>query len=130
LLASPVNPCTTPDGFSGTLTYIHSCPYLLQIQQNFFADKRLLQLSYAGFHNGISVVCCRNNINNNLQPPQRKAAQSNHQLPKPDTCGRKLFEDRIVGGNETLINEFPWLARLQYRSSKLNTKPKRETDEF
>lgn len=36
-------------------------------------------------------------------------------LPPQDTCGIQAIEDRVFYGNETTIDEFPWMALLGYR---------------
>lgn len=39
--------------------------------------------------------------------------------PTPDNqCGIDTNEDRIFGGEETEVDEFPWMALLGYRTSK------------
>lgn len=40
-------------------------------------------------------------------------------LPVRQVCGKLNFQNRIYGGKNTEIGEFPWLARLKYES-KLN----------
>ncbi|XP_065073047.1 CLIP domain-containing serine protease B4-like [Ochlerotatus camptorhynchus] len=37
-------------------------------------------------------------------------------LPKPPRCGMAL-SDRLIGGPQTQIDEFPWTALIQYRKS-------------
>lgn len=41
-------------------------------------------------------------------------------LPPPGDCGF-FVNDRIVGGNETRITEFPWMALIQYTKRKYHT---------
>lgn len=38
-----------------------------------------------------------------------------------DICGPTVFEDKIYGGNDTGLDEFPWMALLQYK--KMNNDP-------
>lgn len=45
-------------------------------------------------------------------------------LPAPGICGSSI-EDRIVGGNETRITEFPWMVLIQYTKRKLGVMNKR-----
>lgn len=33
-----------------------------------------------------------------------------------DECGPLTHHDKIIGGNKTIVNEFPWAARLGYRA--------------
>ena len=36
-------------------------------------------------------------------------------LPKPGVCGLLNGDERIVGGNMTEIDEYPWMALLEYQ---------------
>lgn len=40
-------------------------------------------------------------------------------LPQPGQCGFSV-NDRIVGGNETRITEFPWMVLIEYTKRKKN----------
>lgn len=62
------------------------------------------------------------------QPPQQPA-QPQYQpnpsqafrvddLPQPGQCGFSV-NDRIVGGNETRITEFPWTVLIEYTKRKV-----------
>lgn len=44
--------------------------------------------------------------------PQQQMNES--LLPKPGACGLFNFGNRIFGGNETSIEDFPWIALLEY----------------
>lgn len=46
------------------------------------------------------------------------AVNVDHLLPSPDTCGEDAGEDRIIGGNVTNIDQYPWLALVEYRNSR------------
>ncbi|KAG5671084.1 hypothetical protein PVAND_001298 [Polypedilum vanderplanki] len=53
--------------------------------------------------NRVAYVCCKNG-----------QGSSASKFPKPPICGA-AFADRIVGGEATDIDEFPWIAQIQYR---------------
>ena len=39
-------------------------------------------------------------------------------FPKPPECGPVSFANKIYGGEETELGEFPWLANLEYKTRK------------
>lgn len=49
------------------------------------------------------------------QQPQNSNAS---QLPAPGVCGLTSLAHRIFGGEETAIDDYPWLALLEYNSLK------------
>lgn len=50
----------------------------------------------------------------------RTGQVSSRKIPKKRECGVQVTTNRIVGGNETAIDEFPFLALLYYKSKKNN----------
>lgn len=40
-------------------------------------------------------------------------------FPRPPVCGPMLVGDKIHGGVEAQLGEFPWLANLEYRNGEL-----------
>ncbi|KAI9584631.1 hypothetical protein GQX74_006526 [Glossina fuscipes] len=42
-------------------------------------------------------------------------------LPKPPTCGGEFIDNRIYGGRNADLHEFPWLAFLEYSNADPNT---------
>lgn len=52
--------------------------------------------------------------------PKPLYSTSQELLPKIDICGIGQ-DNRIVGGDRTEIDEFPWTALLQYKKRKSNT---------
>ena len=53
-----------------------------------------------------------------LQINRARPPTTNNLLPEPDVCGLVNIINRIHGGNETDIEEYPWLALLEYSESK------------
>jgi hypothetical protein len=43
-------------------------------------------------------------------------------LPKLGECGKSDSSNRIIGGRETDIAEFPWMALIQYENGEHETK--------
>lgn len=66
-------------------------------------DKEYLTRSQCGYRDEQPLVCCTKLSEKPL----------NKLLPYPGECGQDL-EDRIYGGTETKINEFPWMVLLHY----------------
>lgn len=126
-------------GFEGTNPKV-CCPNrggLIPPQNNFanLAPKRPSQdnpfLSNVGVNNrdpqasGGNPFLTNNNNNNNNQPRPNPVPEvrpdmdlrSNPHLP-PD-CGRGL-SDRIIGGTNARLDEFPWMALLVYKTRENN----------
>jgi hypothetical protein len=43
-------------------------------------------------------------------------------LPKLGECGKSDSSNRIIGGRETDIAEFPWMVLIQYENGEYKTK--------
>lgn len=94
-------------------------------------DRLYLSASQCGFQENKPLVCCK--AENDIQRPsfntQLNAQQTDRQnqlpsqqstsglLPKPGVCGSDA-SDRIFGGERTKIDEYPWMALLQYTKRK------------
>ncbi|XP_031619833.1 serine protease easter-like [Contarinia nasturtii] len=103
---SAQNPCITPDGFQGYCIDLRECEPLFKLLKN--PNLSIQQITYlrnaqCGYQNLFPWVCC---ANQQQQP-------STIQLPRPGVCGSQL-QDRIIGGEETRITEFPWMALIEY----------------
>lgn len=49
--------------------------------------------------------------------PNGRNNTNNNNIFDPINCGPAGAANRILGGNDTSIDEFPWMALLQYRNS-------------
>ncbi|XP_017874639.1 PREDICTED: serine protease easter [Drosophila arizonae] len=121
--------CTTPTEQSGTCIYLRDCTYLFELIQKrtlSSSERSLLQNSQCGYRNGQVLICCANSRQLSEQPIWgQKQPQSQPQpqpsmpisrsglLPQAPNCGDN-FADRVVGGINTAINEFTWLALIEY----------------
>jgi len=111
--------CYTPDQYKGDCVFFRTCPSLLEIYNKRPAntqDRLFLSLSQCGFRDGQPLVCCRETATAATQPPPpvtQPPPSQNHLLPKPGECGIDA-ENRIYGGNVTMIDEYPWMVLLQY----------------
>lgn len=54
-----------------------------------------------------------------VRPPANNT--NNNLLPLPGQCGN-LLSNRIYGGVKTKIDEFPWMALIEYTKGKYVTK--------
>lgn len=69
-------------------------------------------------------VCCSSDAAPPTQPPAPPTVPVGgglqaSDLPEPGTCGSHLA-NRIVGGEETEITEFPWMVLIEYTKRKFS----------
>ncbi|TMW50890.1 hypothetical protein DOY81_004034 [Sarcophaga bullata] len=103
-LATYINSvCTTPDDWEGDCINIKDCPILVSLLLNVSRtpmETTFLQQSECGQRDDGNVyACCRH--------------QTNELLPDTKHCGQS-FENRIFGGSVTHIDEYPWVALIEY----------------
>lgn len=107
------NACRTPDSRSGSCIPLTSCPslYSLLTSPNINAnDRNFLRRSQCGNRGG-PLVCCASNQVQSVSSGGSVGGRV--QLPAPGVCGVDSG-DRIFGGTATKINQYPWMALLQY----------------
>jgi Regulatory CLIP domain of proteinases len=114
LFISVTGMCQTPDNKFGSCIPIKQCSSLLKIlnskpisQQNL----QLLRKSQCDFTNNVVQVCCANE--KPMTVDQRGQIDANKLLPDYKTCGA-VVHDRIYGGEQTKVDEFPWTVLIQY----------------
>lgn len=115
--------CTTPSGNGGKCIKIDNCSELkMRIKDN----PDLVRKSTCSFMEKTPLVCCPDGsdaleetiIHTTMRTPAyvptTTPKPSNNLLPKTDSCG--LYqEDRIIGGNVTGMDEFPWTVLIEYK---------------
>uniref|UniRef100_A0A182V4G1 CLIP domain-containing serine protease n=1 Tax=Anopheles merus TaxID=30066 RepID=A0A182V4G1_ANOME len=97
--------CVTPLGESGKCILFRECQPLITIYNkpiNTHDDTQLLTQSRCGMLQRKTLVCC----------PVTSQARSS--LPEPPVCGIHLA-DRVIGGQPTQIDEFPWTALIEFQ---------------
>ncbi|XP_056631648.1 uncharacterized protein LOC130441829 [Diorhabda sublineata] len=134
--------CKTPNQEWATCESIYTCQRLLNtIQNKDPIQVRFLRQSQCGYDSE-PLVCCgtkstymrRNTQNGGTAIPGRSLIgsrnrdgivgvakggasnynyRSNSVLPQRPSCGQD-FSEKIYGGIRTQLNEFPWMALLQY----------------
>ncbi|XP_052863582.1 uncharacterized protein LOC128270220 [Anopheles cruzii] len=103
--------CNMPDSGIGQCILLRDCNTLYTLIQKkplLDADRVYLQRTQCGWSAAKNhpLVCCSDGV----QAPIRVGAEL---LPAPGQCGIQT-SDRIYGGVNTKIDEFPWLALLKY----------------
>ncbi|XP_031619952.1 uncharacterized protein LOC116338681 [Contarinia nasturtii] len=99
------NPCTTPDQKNGVCISLQQCPPALKIVKNYHTSTRSqidsVRQAQCGSVGNTPLVCC--------EEPTFKESD----FPQPGQCGTQL-KVRIIGGTETTITDYPWMALIEY----------------
>lgn len=105
-----ITPCTTPNQDNGYCMPIKSCSVLLRQLNNTKARDFIRESSCGPRNQNVHnpKVCCGKY--GNFHKPSKD--------PLPKRCGIQKFvhRNRIYGGVEANLGEFPWMARLVHRS--------------
>ncbi|KAJ6637209.1 Serine protease easter [Pseudolycoriella hygida] len=103
--------CYTPNNQNGICVPLLSCGSLYQLIQKvplYPEDRNYLRQSQCGYNQQPYVVCCPDVYTN-----PAVTESSNGLLPSPGVCGTDNT-NRIIGGEITKIDEFPWMALIEY----------------
>ncbi|XP_037932996.1 serine protease easter-like [Teleopsis dalmanni] len=106
--ANSFGECKTPHDDYGTCIKLTDCKILIDLivdPSTSEADRDYIRSSQCGKIGNIILICCPNSLTTNL-------------LPSYPNCGKQLTE-RIVGGNITKLDEFPWMALITYTKRKI-----------
>uniref|UniRef100_A0A182YGK7 Uncharacterized protein n=1 Tax=Anopheles stephensi TaxID=30069 RepID=A0A182YGK7_ANOST len=112
ILTNVMQQCTLPDNRPGQCILLRNCNSLLTLIKKkplLDEDRTYLQRTQCGWSTAERhpLVCC---ADSDLVAPVRVGAGL---LPTPGQCGIQT-SDRIFGGVNTRIDEFPWIALLKY----------------
>uniref|UniRef100_A0A1B0FFU3 CLIP domain-containing serine protease n=1 Tax=Glossina morsitans morsitans TaxID=37546 RepID=A0A1B0FFU3_GLOMM len=115
--ASYVTRCTTPNRERALCINLEDCQYLYNVLITVplkDSDRLYLSRSQCGYRNGKVLICCPERHRQKLPTatPPITSPVSNL-LPDTSQCGNVL-SNRIYGGNKTDIDEFPWMALIEY----------------
>ncbi|XP_060648956.1 serine protease 7 [Drosophila nasuta] len=137
--------CVNPNRNSGYCLSIYDCPSLIDlVQQILLTSNERMFLRDSQCENGFGrkpYVCCTRDKNyasvatttptpatttttarTVIQPSPTSAngdrGQGESLLPRPPACGPNSFLDRIYNGNDTALDEFPWMALLEYTNKR------------
>ncbi|XP_050331523.1 serine protease easter-like isoform X1 [Bactrocera neohumeralis] len=129
--------CITPNGRPGSCVILQHCKklYSLLLNQPLHDVNRLyLSQSQCGYLNRKVLICCPDQNSTPLILKQatvkpikleqgfKKAvlldkipieSTKTRKLPRPSKCGQ-MTSSRIYGGNATKIDEYPWMALIEY----------------
>ncbi|XP_055849712.1 serine protease 7 [Episyrphus balteatus] len=118
--------CLNPNQRSGNCISIYDCPSLLSVAARKplqDIDRWFLRSSQCrgGLGNG-PHVCCTDDTDYVRQPtvlfPAENVNQSQRgELPELSACGGVKLQNKIFGGDDTDLSEFPWLAMLEYEKN-------------
>lgn len=124
------NQCFTPDELIGQCIEISKCELVFQLRHKnpqTHRDRLFVSLSLCGFENNQPLVCCnpeslypKESLFGNLTANNLMTNPRYSRLPDVSECASAI-EDRIFGGIESKVDEFPFSALLFY--SKGNLKP-------
>lgn len=111
------DPCTNPAGKSGRCIFFRNCESIMRIYSKSVitpGDSTFVEQSRCGMRaDDKPLVCCAG-------ISSRSDTTSTSTLPRPPYCGASIG-DRIVGGQPTLLDEYPWTALIEYRKSNGRT---------
>lgn len=133
--------CYTPESIPGDCRSIYDCPSVLAQFQGPLSPRTANYLRSLQCENGngqYPYVCCVvfNNFERQSNRPSTRLTSSNgprnngngrvtsrgrgngQNLPGPGTCGLTSLAQRIYGGDDTQLDDYPWMALLEYQSRK------------
>lgn len=122
--------CKTPVNELGSCVLVAECNFIRQVLQKPILgqnDIRFIEASRCGIKDKKALVCCAKPSGSPpagssppvTQPVTSRIDQADSNvdkrslLPKSPVCGVQ-YSDRIVGGERTKIDEYPWTARVQH----------------
>ncbi|XP_046972543.1 phenoloxidase-activating enzyme-like [Vanessa cardui] len=114
--------CFTPDANIGTCMSLKSCPAMKTFLDPPYSSENLafVQNSRCEGPDNYSV-CCGPQINIVTKPSRICMPSAAPPDPRTECCGLDSASgNRIFGGNETAIDQYPWLTIVEYRGVKDN----------
>lgn len=119
--------CYTPDSIAGDCRSIYECPSALAYTQGRITRRTADYLRSIQCENGIGQyphVCCTifNGFEQwpapQLSQPVTHGRTINANIPGLGSCGLTSLAHRIYGGDETQLDDYPWMALLEYQARK------------
>ncbi|GLV31538.1 Serine protease 7 [Carabus blaptoides fortunei] len=120
------NTCVTPNGEQAQCISIYKCKVFTDALANRTSEVvKFLRESRCGYVED-PLVCCGSvakyqYISTQAPPTTEPPNIQNHRnlnlLPNLKKCGLQVFSERVLGGNATDIDEFPWMAILEYKKN-------------
>lgn len=130
--------CYTPEGITGDCRSIYQCPSVLSQTQGRITRRIADYLRSLQCENGNGQyphVCCVFNdldqwqltratqqVSPNVIRSSTNQRQNGANLPGPGSCGLTSLAHRIFGGDDTQLDDYPWMALLEYKPRKCHFK--------
>lgn len=128
-------PCYTPEGISGQCISVYQCPNVLAQFQGRLSPTTTYYLRLLQCESGVGQyphVCCiaptipqqqvrsrTRSASTRLTPLNRQSSGAGNVLPTYGMCGLTALSQRIIGGDDTQLDDYPWMAILEYQSRTL-----------
>lgn len=136
--------CYTPEYNIGVCVSVYDCPSVLQIFQQYALNSQttnyLRSLQCASGTGRYPHVCCLGATQPRTPPPPPPPAANpwswqsqgpsttwlspvnnnagrGHVLPTEGSCGLTALSDRIYGGEAARLDDYPWMALLEYEKA-------------
>ncbi|XP_017849680.1 serine protease easter [Drosophila busckii] len=117
--------CITPNRERALCIHLEDCKYLYGLLTSTplrDTDRLYLSRSQCGYFHGKVLICCPDRYRDSTpvttaRPPANTTNTS--LLPLPGQCGN-ILSNRIYGGVKTKIDEFPWMALIEYTKGSGN----------
>ncbi|KAJ3654563.1 hypothetical protein Zmor_013741 [Zophobas morio] len=114
--------CKTPDSRNGTCKNVKECDSFMQYMENVDQHDRVVKKYLREYrcstdHDPEVRVCCPDEGKVTPVFTQKDVHERfSNFFPDPDIgeCGRQNSDNKIIGGTETALDEYPWLALLKY----------------
>lgn len=110
----------TPDNLNGLCQPVRTCTVLVELLQTQRKNPEVinfLRRSHCGYAGRDPLVCCPSSSSapkTTQKPTSDPTIARGGSLPRAPACGIDA-PDRIFNGEPTKIDEFPWLAQIQYK---------------
>ncbi|KAM7364380.1 serine protease 7 [Cochliomyia hominivorax] len=129
--------CRNPNGKSGLCVSIYQCNSLLSVIQKINISPQEVQFLREsqctdGYGNPPHVCCTADRMFTRTStttasvveqttptPLMKNISPTNGRgnvLPQPPGCGPDPLDGKIYNGNDTVLDEYPWMALLEYRT--------------
>lgn len=125
----PTAQCYTPEGASGQCISLYSCQnllLLLQSQSTSLMTSYLRSLQCVSNVGRFPHVCCTASSSSRPQPPTPSKLTTTNQIKSgtgsilpnacPVTTSEDILGDRIIGGTDAQLNDYPWTVLLEYQT--------------
>lgn len=131
--------CLDPNGVDGkciAITNCHNIKTIFETRPISPQNRKFLKKSQCGYIDRVAFVCCANILETTTKPAPTAAPEIvplvpveepipewlkklRQKLPLPPNCGLDSH-DRILGGSQTEVDEFPWLVLVEFKKREIS----------